>query len=119
VPSSARPSGASPSSHMMRTWRRLTYSCEGDTKLVVNVHAKVANVIFNGHTYNMKQLDSAPGQKYSDGALTWTEKDDVGTLERSAKSGGEAKALASGCHLQTAGTNPPNPSQKAPAAQNR
>jgi membrane-bound inhibitor of C-type lysozyme len=119
VPSSARPSGASPSSHMMRTWRRLTYSCEGDTKVVVNVHAKVANVVFKGHTYNMKQVDASEGQKYSDGAVTWTEKDEVGTLKRPSKSGDDAKTLASGCQLQTAGTNPPNPSQKAPPAQNR
>jgi membrane-bound inhibitor of C-type lysozyme len=97
---------------MMRTWRRLTYTCDGDAKVVVNLHAKMARVFFKGHTYNMKQVDEADGQKYGDGSLVWRNKDDVGTLERSSKSG-SGKSLAAGCHLQSvlvgtsAGTNPP------------
>ncbi len=106
VTPAAPAAGASPSSHLMRTWRRLTYACDGDAKVVVNLHAKLARVIFKGHTYNMKQVDEAEGQKYTDGSLVWRNKDEVGSLERSSKSGSN-KSLAAGCHLRSAGTNPP------------
>lgn len=102
------PAGASPSSHMMRTWRRLTYTCNGEVKVVVNLHAKQARVVFKGHTYNLQQADEVDGEKYTDGAVVWRIKDDVGGLERSSKSGGN-KSLAAGCHLQSAGTAPPAP----------
>jgi membrane-bound inhibitor of C-type lysozyme len=100
--------GASASAHMMRTWRRLTYTCDGDAKVVVNLHAKQARVVFKRHTYNLQQTDESDGQKYTDGAVVWRNQDDVGTLERSSKSGGK-KSLAAGCHLQSAGTAPPTP----------
>jgi membrane-bound inhibitor of C-type lysozyme len=101
---------------MMRTWRRLTYTCDGDAKVVVNLHAQQARVIFKGHTYNMKQLDESDGQKYTDGSVVWRNKDDVGTLERSSKSGTN-KSLAAACHLQSTGTNPPatTPTPKTPS----
>jgi membrane-bound inhibitor of C-type lysozyme len=102
------PAGASPSSHMMRVWRRLTYTCDGDAKVVVNLHAKQARVVFKSHTYNLQQVDESDGQKYTDGAIVWRNKDEVGTLERSSKSGG-SKSLAAGCHLQSAGTAPSTP----------
>jgi membrane-bound inhibitor of C-type lysozyme len=105
----ANPSaGASPSSHMMRVWRQLKYTCDGDVKVVVNLHAKQARVAFKGHTYNMQQVDESDGQKYTDGAVVWRNKDEVGSLERSSKSGGN-KTLAAGCHLQSAGTAPTTP----------
>lgn len=96
---------------MMRTWRRLTYTCDGDAKVVVNLHAKQARVVFKGHTYNLLQADESDGQKYTDGAVVWRNKDEVGTLERSSKSGGK-KSLAASCHLQSAGTAPPSPSRQ-------
>jgi len=99
---------ASPSAHMMRTWRRLTYTCDGEAKVVVNLHAKQARVVFKGHTYNLQQADESDGQKYTDGAVVWRNKDEVGSLERSSKSGGN-KSLAAGCHLQSTGTAPPTP----------
>ena len=102
------PAGASPSSHMMRVWRRLTYTCDADIKVIVNLHAKQARVVFKGHTYNLQQIDESEGQKYTDGAIVWRNKDEVGTLERSSKSGGN-KSLAAGCHLQSAGTAPTTP----------
>src|ERR1700675_3805085 len=102
------PAGASPSAHMMRTWRRLTYTCNGDAKVVVNLHAKQARVVYKGHTYNLQQADESDGEKYTDGAVVWRIKDEVGSLERSSKSGGN-KSLAAGCHLQSAGTAPPAP----------
>jgi membrane-bound inhibitor of C-type lysozyme len=100
--------GASPSAHMMRTWRRLTYTCDGDAKVVVNLHAKQARVVFKGHTYNLQQAEESDGEKYTDGAVVWRNKDEVGALERSFKSGGK-KSLAAGCRLQSAGTAPPTP----------
>jgi membrane-bound inhibitor of C-type lysozyme len=101
---------------MMRTWRRLTYTCDGGAKVVVNLHAKQARVIFKGRTYNLKQVDESDGQKYTDGSLVWRNKDDVGTLERASKSGIN-KSLAVGCHLQSTGTNPPaaTPPPKTPS----
>lgn len=115
VTPSTPPAGASPSSHLMRTWRRLTYTCDGDAKVVINLHAKLAHVVFKGHTYIMKQVDESDGQKYTDGSLVWRNKDEVGTLERSSKSG-ENKFLATSCHLRSAGTNPPTPPAKNPPA---
>jgi membrane-bound inhibitor of C-type lysozyme len=117
VPSSGSPAGASPSSHLMRTWRRLTYSCDADAKVVVNVHAKQARLVFKGKTYNLQQVDETDGQKYSGSSLTWRLQDDVGTLEHSAKPGEkstDSKPLATGCHLQSAGTNPSTPPTKTP-----
>jgi membrane-bound inhibitor of C-type lysozyme len=102
------PAGASPSSHMMRTWRRLTYTCNADVKVVVNLHAKQARVVFKGHTYNLQQADESDGEKYTDGAITWRIKDELGSLERSSKTGGN-KSLAAGCHLQSAGVAPATP----------
>jgi membrane-bound inhibitor of C-type lysozyme len=119
VPSSGPPAGASPSSHLMRTWRRLTYTCDGDAKVVVDVHAKQARLVFKGKTYNLQQEDETDGQRYSGSALTWRLKEDVGTLERSAKSeekSADSKPLAAGCHLQSAGTNPSTPPAKSPPA---
>jgi membrane-bound inhibitor of C-type lysozyme len=100
----------------MRTWRRLTYTCDGDAKVVVNLHAKEARVVFKGRAYNMKQVEESDGQKYTGGSLVWRNKDEVGTLERTSKSGG-SKSLASGCHLQSAGTNPPAAPQTNPPSQ--
>ena len=66
--------GTSPSSHMMRTWRQLSYSCDDNLKVIVNLHATNARVVFKGRTYNMKQVDEADGQKYTDGSLVWRNK---------------------------------------------
>ena len=107
------PAGASPSAHMMRTWRRLTYTCNADAKVVVNLHAKQARVVFKGHTYNLQQADESDGEKYTDGAVAWRIKDEVGSLERSSKSGGN-KSMAAGCHLQSTGTAPTMPAPSHP-----
>jgi len=77
-------------------------------KVVVNLHAKQARVVFKGHTYNLQQADGSDGERYTDGAAVWRNKDDVGTLERSSKSGGK-KSLAAGCHLQSTDTAPATP----------
>ncbi len=96
----------------MRTWRRLTYTCDADAKVVVNVHAKEARVVFKGKTYNLHQTDEADGQFYEDGSIAWHIKDDVGKLEF-LKSGTNI-SLATGCHLKSAGTNPSTPPAKTP-----
>jgi membrane-bound inhibitor of C-type lysozyme len=98
---------------MMRTWRRLTYTCNGDAKVVVNLHAKQARVVYKGHTYNLQQADESEGEKYTDGAVVWRIKDEVGNLDRSSKSGGN-KSVAAGCHLQSAGTAPTTPAPTHP-----
>lgn len=116
--SPAPASGASPSAHMMRTWRRLNYACDGGPKVVVNVHAKQARLTFKGRTYNMKQVDESDGQKYTSGSLVWRINDEVATLENSAKSG-ENKSLAAGCHLQSAGTAAPPASPAKTPPSNR
>jgi membrane-bound inhibitor of C-type lysozyme len=107
------PAGASPSSHMMRVWRQLKYTCDGDVKVVVNLHAKQARVVFKGHTYSLQQADESDGQKYTDGAVVWRDKDEVGTLERASKSGGN-KSMAADCHLQSTGTAPTTPAPSHP-----
>jgi membrane-bound inhibitor of C-type lysozyme len=98
---------------MMRVWRQLKYTCDGDVKVVVNLHAKQARVVFKGHTYNLQQADESDGQKYTDGAVVWRDKDEVGVLERSSKSGGN-KSMAAGCHLQSTGTAPTMPAPSHP-----
>ncbi len=112
VPSTAQPAAASPSSHMMRTFRRLSYTCDGDAKIVVTLHGSLAKVVYKGHTYNLKKTGGADSHNYSDGSFTWSEKDEVGSLKQGAKSA-EGKTLASGCHLQSAGTAPPNPANQS------
>jgi membrane-bound inhibitor of C-type lysozyme len=103
----------------MRTWRRLTYTCDADAKVVVNVHAKQARLVFKGKTYNLQQVEKVDGQKYAGDSLVWRLKDDVGVLERVSKTdekSGDSKSLAAGCHLQSAGTNPSKPPTKTPPA---
>jgi membrane-bound inhibitor of C-type lysozyme len=95
---------------MMRTFRRLSYSCDGDAKIVVTLHGALANVVYKGHTYNLKKTAGADSHDYSDGSVTWSEKDQVGSLKQ-----GDGKTLASACHLQSAGTAPPNPANTTPS----
>jgi membrane-bound inhibitor of C-type lysozyme len=70
-------------------------------------------VVYKGHTYNLQQADESEGEKYTDGAVVWRIKDEVGNLDRSSKSGGN-KSLAAGCHLQSAGTAPTTPAPTHP-----
>ena len=110
--------GSSPSSHLMRTWRRLSYTCEGDQKVDVDLHGSSARVAFKGRTYMMRQVDggAAGGQKYSSGALAWWNKGQEGRMERNTP-GEKNKPLASGCHLQSTGTAPAAADDKpAPAS---
>jgi membrane-bound inhibitor of C-type lysozyme len=119
VPSAGSPAGSSPSSHLMRTWRRLTYTCDADAKVVVNVHAKQVRLVFKGKTYNLQQVEEAEGLKYTGDSLVWRLKDDVGVLEKVSKTdekSSDDKSLAAGCHLQSAGTNPSTPPTKTPPA---
>jgi membrane-bound inhibitor of C-type lysozyme len=103
--------GGSSSSNMMRTWRKLTYTCDGNTKVVVNLHAKQARVVFNGHTYNMKQTDDSDGQKFFGDSFVWQVKGEDGSLGRSSKSGSNNKTVAANCHLQSAGTDSTAPTK--------
>jgi membrane-bound inhibitor of C-type lysozyme len=109
--------GGSSSSNMMRTWRKLTYTCDGNSKVVVNLHAKQARVVFNSHTYNMKQTDDSDGQKFSGDSFAWHVKGEDGFLERASKSGSDTKTVAANCHLQSAGTDSPGPTKKPRVAQ--
>jgi hypothetical protein len=140
APSPAPSAGASPSAHMMRTWRQLSYTCDGDAKVVVNLHGTAARVVFKGRTYNMKRVEqpenktnsaanSSPstqpgvsgdseGDKYTDGSVVWRVKGEDGSLERASKSS-ENKKLASGCHLQSAGPAPSTPPGKTNPAPNQ
>ena len=98
---------------MMRTFRRLTYTCDGDAKIVVTLHGSLAKVVYKGHPYNLNKTGGADSRNYSDGSITWSEKDEVGSLKQ-----GDNKTLASACHLQSAGTAPPNPANNSPTKAN-
>jgi membrane-bound inhibitor of C-type lysozyme len=102
---------------MMRTWRKLTYTCDGNSKVVVNLHAKQARILFNGHTYNMKQTDDSDGQKFSGDSFVWHVKGEDGSLQRASKSSSGDKIAAANCHLQSAGTDSATPPAKPRAAQ--
>lgn len=101
----------------MRTWRKLTYTCDGDKKVVVNLHAKQARVLFNGHTYNMKQTDDSDGQKFTGESFVWHVKGEDGSLEQNSKSDSGRKIVAANCHLQSAGTESSSPAKKPTPSQ--
>src|SRR3982074_2644695 len=63
---------ASPSAHMMRAWRQMNYTCDNNARVVVNLHGADARVIFQGHTYNMKQVDQEKDKPTSPNASTNT-----------------------------------------------
>ena len=54
--------GSSPSSNMMRTWRKLTYTCDANTKVFVNLHATHARAVFNAPTPHMNQTEHSNAQ---------------------------------------------------------
>ena len=64
-----------------------TYMCENEKPLSIaytnsKQHDLFANVIFNSATYKLARVQSASGEKYSDGMNTWWTKGEVGFLER-------------------------------------
>jgi putative lipoprotein len=92
---------------MRRAIRRLTYVCEGDTKVLVGTSGGTTRVAFKDHIYIMKQVEAASGTKYSDGSVVWWIKGEEGSLEDDSKPE-KKQLLAKDCHLQTPVVPPTN-----------
>jgi putative lipoprotein len=50
---------------------RLRYACDNDVRVLVTYRGSSARVVYKNHLYEMKQVVSADGGRYSDGKLVW------------------------------------------------
>lgn len=92
-----------PQSHMIRALQRLNYVCEDDNKVIVRLRGSNARVIFNNRIYNMKQVQSGSGTKYSEGNMVWWSKGEQGFLQDESKTD-KNQMLAKNCQLQKVGS---------------
>ena len=72
---------AQPKSHRMPVERKLSYACDGGLTVNVALREQNARVTFKDKSYSMKQVRSASGVRYSDGAIIWWNKGYEGFLE--------------------------------------
>src|SRR6266581_9574775 len=72
---------SAPKSHRMPMMQRLSYNCDGGTKVVVFLRERNAQVSFQGKTYAMKQVEAGSGTRYSEGSVVWWSKGEKGFLE--------------------------------------
>jgi putative lipoprotein len=79
---------------------RHEYLCDGGTRLVILVQTNAARLTLNDHTYDMKQVETASGTKYSEGSVVWSGDGDDGVLEDD-RVPGKPQMLATNCHLKT------------------
>jgi putative lipoprotein len=79
-------------------WKQFEYTCEGGTKLTVNLHNQTARVGYQGKAYSMKQTQSADGERYSDGKVVWWGRGNGGFLQEDAPDG-NGRMIAKGCEL--------------------
>jgi membrane-bound inhibitor of C-type lysozyme len=98
-------------SHMIRAFRHLTYTCEGNSKLIVSLRGASARVVFKNHVYNLKQVDPPSGTKYSDESFVWWTKGDAAFLQ-DISSPDKYEMLSKDCRLQTSTLPPPTPAAK-------
>jgi len=95
------PATAAPKSHRMPMLRKVSYNCDAGRKVTVYLRERNAQIVFEGKAYAMKQVETAAGTKYSDGAMVWWSKGDEGFLENEAK-GSQPVRLAENCKLERA-----------------
>ena len=81
-------------------WKRFDYTCQGDAKLVVYLHNETVKVRFKDKVYLMRQVPSADGGRYSDGAVEWWGRGNEGFLQEDAADGNGAM-IVQGCKLDT------------------
>ena len=99
APATVPSTSSVPQSHMIRELQRLNYVCEDDNKVIVRLRGSNARVIFNNHIYNMKQVQSGSGTKYSEGNIVWWSKGEEGFLQDDSKAE-KNQMLAKNCQLQ-------------------
>ena len=51
--------------------RRFRYVCDNSVQVLVTYRGSSARVVYKNHLYEMKQVPSADGGRYSDGKLVW------------------------------------------------
>ena len=78
---------------------RFRYVCDNNVEVLVTYRGSSARVVYKNHLYEMKQVPSADGGRYSDGKLVWWNVGRGGFLanaddDRSSTS----TQLASNCH---------------------
>src|SRR5208282_1060374 len=64
------------------------------------METQAIRLILGDRTYTMKQVESALGTKYAEGAVVWSSSGDDGVLEDDSDPG-KPQVLAKGCHLQS------------------
>lgn len=82
---------------------RCTYRCAGDVRVNILVEPNEIRLTLNDHIYNLNQVDTAVGTKYSYGSTVWTTNQDGenGTLVDNSDAS-HSQLLAKDCHLESA-----------------
>ena len=88
-------------------WKAYEYTCEGGTKMSVQVAGDLAKVLFQDRQYLMKQTPAADGARYSDEKLAWWSKGESGFLQEENPEG-DGKILAKDCKLDQPAEAPAN-----------
>lgn len=100
----APPARRTPRSPLHYALPRREYLCEGGARVVILLETNAARLMLNDHIYNLKQVESTSGTKYSDGSIVWSSNGEDGFLEDDSVPG-KPQILAKDCHLQS--TYPP------------
>jgi uncharacterized lipoprotein YbaY len=82
---------------------RKLYQCAGGVQLTLMQERDAVRVTLNGQIYNLKLVaptQGATGGRYSDGAITWSLSDNIGTLQ-DATDPADPSALAKDCRPQS------------------
>jgi membrane-bound inhibitor of C-type lysozyme len=79
-------------------WKRSDYTCEGGAKVTVYVHDQVAKVRHDEQVYLMKEAESREGKRYSDGKVSWWEKENGAFLQEDTPDG-DGKMMVKGCKV--------------------
>src|SRR5450432_1188204 len=86
----AAPAKAAPTMARAMRWRLFEYTCDGGQKLSVFLHEETVKVRFKDKFYFMRQVPSADGGRYSDGAVQWWGRGNEGFLQVDAADGNGA-----------------------------
>ena len=102
-PASQAPS--SPKSHMVPAWKRFSYACDDDLKLVVRTRGNYARVYFKDKVYYMTQTRSADGVRFAEGPVVWWTVGSGGFLDDTTDPSNPTH-LAKNCKLDADATAP-------------
>jgi membrane-bound inhibitor of C-type lysozyme len=92
-------------SHLRQALPRREYACVGGIRISVLLESREVRLISGGRVYNLKRVESASGEKYSDRTMVWSTKGDEGFLEDGTDAA-NPKIVAKDCRLES--TYPPS-----------